>query len=47
MMSLRFATSRIPASRIITSTQFRMLTSQGTVAVEKLRTILEEYRQNK
>jgi hypothetical protein len=47
MMSLRFATSRIPASRILASAQSRSLSSQGTDAVEKLRNILEEYRQNK
>jgi len=44
MFALRTA-SRIPMSRIVTSTQSRLLSSQGTVAIEKLRLVLDEYRQ--
>jgi hypothetical protein len=47
MMSLRFATSRIPASRIATASQSRLLSSQTTMAMEKLRSVLEEYRLQK
>jgi len=48
MMSLRIVSSRVPMSRIATSaTTSRALSSQGTVAAEKLRGALEEYRQRK
>jgi hypothetical protein len=44
MIASRFA-SRIPASRVALMAQNqRALSTQGTVAVEKLRNLLEEYR---
>ena len=45
MMSLRTSFSR--TASLMATHHSRMLSSQGNIAVEKLRSILEEYRRSK
>ena len=43
-----FALRTIPrSSALLAAKQSRMLSTQGTIAVEKLRNVLEEYRREK
>jgi hypothetical protein len=46
-MSIRSAMIRIPVSKLITGTQSRMLSGQGSMAVTKLQQVFEDYRMTK
>jgi hypothetical protein len=45
MLSIRLTASR--TSNLMVRNQARLLSSQGVIAVEKLRSVLDEYRRNK